>query len=132
MPLDIPNFVKNFLNANEKTENNFVTALLLDKSLFPKEKELLLFIFHLVNRSDDLKITVDEVATFTLVDLEKLGIAYRATASKILQKLVKDKIIGWNKNDHTFQINYRWIEETLHKHQGNKLEYFYKLLLKQN
>lgn len=132
MSLNTPKIIKNFLNANEKTENNFITALLLDKTLLLKEKELLLFIFHLSSRSDDLKIRSEHIATFTLTDLEKLNISFRAVSSKAFQNLHRLEVIDWNKATHTFQISDTWIEETLSKFNHNKLEFFYKLLLKQN
>lgn len=132
MSLNTPKIIKNFLNANEKTENNFITALLLDKTLLLKEKELLLFIFHLANRSDDLKIRSEHIGTFTLTDVEKLNIAFRAVSSKAFQKLHKKEIINWNKADHTFQINDTWIDEALTRSQNDRLEFFYKLLLKQS
>ncbi len=132
MSLNTPKIIKNFLNANEKTENNFITALLLDKSLLLKEKELLLFIFHLANRSGDLKVSTKQLATFTLTDLEKLRIAYSANASIAFQKLHRLEIINWNKTEHTFEINNDWIDEILTRDQNTRLEFFYKLLLKQN
>lgn len=132
MSLNTPKIIKNFLNANEKTENNFITALLLDKTLLLKEKELLLFIFHLANRSDDLKIRSEHIATFTLTDVEKLNIAFRAVSSKAFQKLHRLEIINWNKIDHTFQINDTWLGEVLTRSQNTRLEFFYKLLLKQS
>lgn len=132
MSLNSPKIIKNFLNANEKTENNLITALLLDKTLLLKEKELLLFIYHLSHRTEDLRINIKPIATFTLTDLEKLKIVYSANASIAFQKLHRLEIINWNKADHTFQINDAWIDEVLTRSQNDRLEFFYKLLLKQN
>lgn len=132
MSINTPKIIKNFLNANEKTEDNFITALLLDKTLLLKEKELLLFIYHLSNRSDDLRINAKAIATFTLNDLEKLKIAYSANASIAFQKLHRLEIINWNKLEHSFEINSSWIDEVLSREENMRLEHFYKLLLKQN
>lgn len=132
MSLNTPKIIKNFLNANEKTEDNFITALLLDKALLLKEKELLLFIYHLSHRSEDLRINTRSIATFTLTDLEKLKIAYSANASLAFQKLHRLEIINWNKPEHSFEINSSWIDEVLTREQNSRLEFFYKLLLKQN
>ncbi len=97
--------VKRFLFANEKTEDNFVTALLLTKEVSLKEKELLLFIHHLSERTPELRTGVETKATFSLNDLRKLKITYQSTASKLLKQLMSKEIITWDKSNHEFQIN---------------------------
>jgi len=123
--------VKRFLFANEKTEDNFVTALLLTKEVSLKEKELLLFIHHLSDRSEELRTQTDSKAIFSLNDLHKLRITYPSTASKLLKQLVSKEIIVWNKPNHEFQINKAWVSNTLIRLGNTSLEHFYKLLLKQ-
>ncbi len=123
--------VKRFLFANEKTEDNFVTALLLSKEVSLKEKELLLFIHHLSDRSEELQTQIESKAIFSLNDLYKLGITYPSTASKLLKQLIVKEIITWEKSNHEFQINKAWVSNTLIRLENTSLEHFYKLLLKQ-
>lgn len=132
--------VNNFLNANEKTENNFLTAVLLNKSLRWKEKELLLFIYHLAHISPELKIhskkeelaEIDPLqADITLNDLHKLEITYPSTASKLLNGLHNDGVVVWNKENHTIAINPNWAGDVINSLDEQKILFFYKLLLKQ-
>ncbi len=132
--------VNSFLNANEKTEDNFLTAVLLNKNLHWKEKELLLFIYHLAHISPELKIKskkenmtgLDELkAHITLNDLHKLGITYPSTASKLLNGLHKNGVILWDKENHTICINPNWAGDVINALDEQKLLFFYKLLLKQ-
>jgi len=123
--------VKRFLFTNKKTEDNFITTLLLSKEVSLKEKELLLFIHHLSEWTPELKTGVESRATFSLNDLHKLKIAYPSTASKLLKQLRKNEIIIWDKANHEFQINKVWVSNTLIRLENTSLEHFYKLLLKQ-
>ncbi len=122
--------VNSYLNANEKTETSFLTAVLLCPKLIPRDKELLLLLFHIAYKPIELASSSDEIVRIKLSEIEELGIALKQTSSLVFQKLQNLKIINWDRKKHTIQLNYSWVKEEIDL-MNERVEMFYKLLLKQ-
>ena len=81
-----------------------MTAILLSK-LSLKEKELLMLIFLIGSKSNELSEYIELSARLTLDDIENLEIAFRASASKVLKRLISVNAITWDKSNHKILIN---------------------------
>jgi hypothetical protein len=126
----VQKIVNSYLIANEKTEESILTAVLLSPKLKPRDKEILLLLFHIAYKPKQFISLDDEVVKVTLSEIEEIGIALKQTSSLVFRKLHKLKVIEWDKKKHLVKLNYSWAKDEIELMNG-RLESFYKLLLNQ-